>query len=1069
MIQNDIKFTLAEGQNGDVMKKSRILIGIAAVLLVVLALGTRTNTQAAESGGISWNYESGILTLTGEGEMTDVSSGGEAPWGQYASLVSEIQIGKGITSVGERSFYGFTALKTVVIADSVSEIGAHAFSGCTLLESVQYPAYLKAIGEGAFNGCSSLPSAVLPSSCRSIGAYAYASCTSLKHVHMPASLTELGAYAFFGAVSLESVQLPATLTAIPESCFRACASLSAITLPSLLGSVGDYAFFGCSALTSLPLPEEVREIGAYAFAESGLGAVRLPDKLTKIGAYAFSSCTELVNLTLPKTLKAIPDGLCLSCKKLERIEFPVTLESIGADAFSYCLALKEVTLPSNLRSIGAHAFAYGNSLEKLTFQSVNCFVAGSSASPVFRSCTALSEVVFGEEVSLIPTALCYGLTGLQRVSMGDSVREIGASAFEGCTALSEISLSASLGRVGESAFYRCQSLTSLYLPESITVAGRYAFYTDEGGRLFLASERTPSGFDTAWRGESTAYFAGEWVKCSFDAAGQTLSAQYLPIGESAQEPTVDSYEPRKGYTAYFSGWDLNGDGKADSIPLQVWSSFRATALFREIPNKYLCRFFDDDGRLIAEYSLYYDSEITLPASPEKASDGLYEYYFTSWNGYTEGMKVSGNHDFTASYRAVLLDLLPPFAVGIANGEVYYAAREVEIGDEGGLLSVTLDGVAQEVNLGKAHLVLPADGKSHRIAAVDEAGWELVIEVRGVNVSALIDAMPAAEAAALGAEEELLRVFAEIDTLLTKPVTENDKIALQTRRRELFSAYQRAAAAHAFAVVGDENVLFEEIGIKKAFLHLLGEEETNLMLNGSRVLFEIEISALASLAEDEGYRLLAESQGKAVQNGYSLKVYRCVTAPDGMKRREESTLFSEVNYSLPVTQEMQASGIGFLLTVGNRTEALTADAAGNFALTFTSPFSIVMLAHPPKDSGLGWQALVAVVVGVSLFTSLLLAFFARFLVRRRASASRALNEKEAENEDSTVCFFEERALLEEGKGDAEESDSASDELYGTSAPDLASEGFSLYEEDEEGGEVRPRDDGEEGHLTEDDSE
>ena len=73
------------------------------------------------------------------------------------------------------------------------------------------------------------------------------------------------------------------------------------------------------------------------------------------------------------------------------------------------------------------------------------------------------------------------------------------------------------------------------------------------------------------------------------------------------------------------------------------------------------------------------------------------------------MKVSGNHDFTASYRAVLLDLVPPFAIGIANGDVYYAAREVEIGDEGGLLSVTLDGVAQEVNLGKAHLVLAHKG------------------------------------------------------------------------------------------------------------------------------------------------------------------------------------------------------------------------------------------------------------------------------------------------------------------------------------------------------------------------
>ena len=93
--------------------------------------------------------------------MVDISQTGQAPWQQYASLVTEIRVEKGITRVGARSFYGFTALKSVTLADSVSEIGAHAFSACPSLESVQYPAYLKAVGEGAFNGCSSLTSLVL--------------------------------------------------------------------------------------------------------------------------------------------------------------------------------------------------------------------------------------------------------------------------------------------------------------------------------------------------------------------------------------------------------------------------------------------------------------------------------------------------------------------------------------------------------------------------------------------------------------------------------------------------------------------------------------------------------------------------------------------------------------------------------------------------------------------------------------------------------------------------------------------------------------------------------------------
>lgn len=1049
------------------MKKSGFLVGAITVLLLFCALGAQDKAVASESGGISWSYESGVLTLTGEGEMTDVSVGGTTPWQQYASLTTELRIGKGITSVGDRSFYGFTALRAVTLADSINEIGAHAFSGCISLETVQYPAYLKAVGEGAFNGCSSLVSVVLPSSCRSLGEYAYAFCTSLKSANLPATLSEIGAYAFFGATALESVQLPATLDAIPESCFRACASLSAVSLPTLLTRVGDYAFFGCASLRTLPLPEEITEVGAYAFAESGLTSLNLPSKVGKIGAYALSSCTNLVNLTLPKTLKTIPDGLCFSCKKLEKIEFPTTLESIGADAFSYCLALKELTLPSNLRSIGAHAFAYANSLEKLTFQSVNCFVAGSTASPVFRACVALSEVTFGAEVSRIPDALCYGLTGLERVSMGNSVREIGISAFEGCTSLAAVHLSSSLGRVGESAFYRCQSLKSLYLPESITVAGRYAFFTDADGRLFLESERAPVGFADGWRGESAVYYAGEWVKCSFDAQGKTLAELYLPLGESVTEPTVDSYEPRKGYTAYFSGWDLNGDGNADSIPLQNWQSFRAVALFREIPNKYLCRFFDDDGTLLAEYSLYYDTEITLPTPPTKASDGLYEYYFSSWNGYREGMTVEGDHDFTAVYQAVLLDLKAPFALGIENGEVYYAPRDVEIGDEGGLLSVTLDGVAQNVNLGKAHLTLPADGKSHRIVALDEAGWELVIEVRGVNIFALIDAMPEKDAAVPGAEEELLRVFEEIDSLLTKAITENDRIALQARRAELFGAYRQEVAKNAFSVTADADTVLTEEMLKKAFLPLFGEEETRLTLEGHTVNFEICVRAVEEGNVTEALHLLADSQGKSIKDSHAFSVFRAVTSPDGMKKKEEVTAFQNVTFSLRFLKEELKGGLGFLLGVGDQAEHLTVGEDGSLLFAVSTPFTLTLIEEPAN--GLSFRTLLFLAVGVSLITSLSLAFFARYLVRRRASGISGLQEsvnadtgigrrfeddfesqydafdgEKGEGEETEAEETEEAEEREEGKA---VDSSYLDELYAPSEDDLETEGFSLHDGDE----------------------
>lgn len=81
----------------------------------------------------TWNFDtkSGTLTISGTGAISDYSN-----WNDISSAVTYIEIGNGITTVGEGAFNGFTALKEVYLAESVTELGADAFKDCSRLAIV---------------------------------------------------------------------------------------------------------------------------------------------------------------------------------------------------------------------------------------------------------------------------------------------------------------------------------------------------------------------------------------------------------------------------------------------------------------------------------------------------------------------------------------------------------------------------------------------------------------------------------------------------------------------------------------------------------------------------------------------------------------------------------------------------------------------------------------------------------------------------------------------------------------------------------------------------------------------
>ena len=69
-----------------------------------------------------------------------------------------LELGSGVSVVGDRAFYGCIRLKTIVISSDVLSIGNLAFAGCSSLNSVRIPKSVQRIGTDAFFDCKTLNS-----------------------------------------------------------------------------------------------------------------------------------------------------------------------------------------------------------------------------------------------------------------------------------------------------------------------------------------------------------------------------------------------------------------------------------------------------------------------------------------------------------------------------------------------------------------------------------------------------------------------------------------------------------------------------------------------------------------------------------------------------------------------------------------------------------------------------------------------------------------------------------------------------------------------------------------------
>lgn len=110
-------------------------------------------TSGKCGANLTWTYDqTGTLTISGRGAMTDYASFSDTPWFELSreKSIRSVTMGDGVTSVGTCAFSNFSQMENVTVPVSVTEIGDGAFSGCSRLQNVYYTGSLMEWGDISF-------------------------------------------------------------------------------------------------------------------------------------------------------------------------------------------------------------------------------------------------------------------------------------------------------------------------------------------------------------------------------------------------------------------------------------------------------------------------------------------------------------------------------------------------------------------------------------------------------------------------------------------------------------------------------------------------------------------------------------------------------------------------------------------------------------------------------------------------------------------------------------------------------------------------------------------------------
>lgn len=370
--------------------------------------------------------------------------------------LTNLTLGKGISSINSFAFAGCTGMKTLYIkstkidstdpkiftdagkdsggftvelAANVTKLPDNLFystDGNPYVTSVFADAgsKLESIGSSAFFDCNRLESAY------------FANCTMLTYIHNAAfkGCTRLVSAAFSNCIKLQKINSEA---------FANCMNLADFTISNdeAITNIGDKAFYNTLAIRTMTIPESVREIGADAF------GLWVPQQiiyvLGKMSVGDFSSAPS----SWPGNATVIYTNLSWDVSKKQdgSIIAYYTVPDPASINTEYCI------------------FVVGTG-EMIDFQSQEGINWPRSSNNDVRS--TVTRIYVGDGITRIGNYNFAGFDKCVEVQIGHDVEEIGKYAFRDDVKVPEFDLStakASLQNIEDGAFENCSGTSSVNL------------------------------------------------------------------------------------------------------------------------------------------------------------------------------------------------------------------------------------------------------------------------------------------------------------------------------------------------------------------------------------------------------------------------------------------------------------------------------------------------------------------------------------------------------------------------------------------------------------------------------
>lgn len=342
-----------------------------------------------------------------------------------------------ITTLGDTlpdyAFYGFTGLTEIDGLTSPRAIGRYAFA-YTALREVNIPASVAKIGENAFYGCAAIETYTVAAA--NVAYAAFDGCLYSKDlttlylvppvkesVTFSGAITTIATGAFYKS-QVRKVVVPSTVTTIEQGAFAGVLRLEELTVPFIGGS----------------RTNTDTDYMMYVFG----GTVSKSDSIQPDGTYSYStgsrSCTptSLCKLTISEDISFIGEFAFAYLTEVTEIHWTGTVTYI--DDYAFCqTGLTELVVPDTVTRIGDYAFA---AMSDLVNAVIPGSVGGNLGIYLFRECSSLETVVFGEGVTKIP-AYAFYLAGSKDAETGDTFYY---------SELDSVTLPSTVQVIGEGAF-----------------------------------------------------------------------------------------------------------------------------------------------------------------------------------------------------------------------------------------------------------------------------------------------------------------------------------------------------------------------------------------------------------------------------------------------------------------------------------------------------------------------------------------------------------------------------------------------------------------------------------------